>query len=292
MYRSLLKTPFRCGAIRHVALKPSASVIQKYQEQLEKKARALGVGSVDELKEKLKDEIKEKKKEFNAMDPLKTLEEYEQKQAQTAQNGANNGEVRKPIDKKTPTAPYKTLGSFVDVDKVKILPPKELEFVWRARFQTTERALHATVGAKQFATLFANAFRNPSFVLPLPRGDDGYEMHFVQWAFVGPDTTHCMLTTLAEYQLHKEYAKPHTTLMFHQELIEESELVLMNGQVESDVSLTLDEAQLLVLNVQRFYGGLTESEGSKRKVELLRDFTSGNPNFNMEKLIEEAASFD
>lgn len=68
--------------------------------------------------------------------------------------------------------------------------------------------------------------------------------------------------------------------------------MLMNGQVELDVSLTMDEAQLLVLNVQRFYGGLKESEGSKRKLALLRDFTSGNPNFDMKKLVEEAASFD
>ena len=109
---------------------------------------------------------------------------------------------------------------------------------------------------------------------------------------MGPHTTHCMLTSLAEYKLHKEYAKPHTTLMFHQELVDEVGKVLMNGQVEEDVPLSMDEAQLLVLNVQRFYGGLTESEGSKRKLELLKEFTAGNPDFNMERLIEEAASFD
>jgi len=97
---------------------------------------------------------------------------------------------------------------------------------------------------------------------------------------------------LAEYKLHNEYAKPHTTLMFHQELVDETGLVLMNGQLEKDSLMTLDEAQLLVLNVQRFYGGLTESLGSARKLALLKAFTSGSEDFDMDKLIEEAASFD
>lgn len=267
------------------------SPLEKYRAKLEKKARELGVASVEDLKAKLKDEIEQKKKELNAVDPLKELEEYEKAQAAKVQKKASN-KVRGAIDKATPKAPYKTLSSFLDVDKVKELPEKEVDFLWRARFQQKERALHATLNATQFANIFANAFKNPNFILPLPKDGEGYEMHFVQWAFVGPHTTHCMLTSLAEYKLHKEYAKPHTTLMFHQELVDEVGKVLMNGQVEEDVPLSMDEAQLLVLNVQRFYGGLTESEGSKRKLELLKEFTAGNPDFSMERLIEEAASFD
>lgn len=285
----------RASLLRSFATKPETP-LEKYKHKLEQKAKEVGALDVNELKEKLKDEIEAKKKEFNAVDPLKELEEYELKQAEELKKKKRveetNPAIRAAIDKDTPKEPYKTLASFIDVEKVRELPRKELEFIWRARFQNKERTLQAVLEAQQFATIFANAFKNPNFVLPLPRGEDGYEIHFVQWGFPGPNTTHCMLTTLAEYQLHKEYAKPHTTLMFHQELIEDKEVVLMNGQVESDVSLTLDEAQLLVLNVQRFYGGLKESEGTKRKVALLRDFTAGNPNFDMKKLVEEAASFD
>ncbi|PSK39386.1 hypothetical protein C7M61_001997 [Candidozyma pseudohaemuli] len=285
----------RSSILRSFATKPETP-LEKYKLKLEQKAKEVGALNVDELKEKLKDEIEAKKKEFNAVDPLKELEEYELKQAEELkkkkQAEETNPAIRAAIDKTVPKEPYKTLSSFIDVEKVRELPLKELEFIWRARFQNKERTLQAFLESQQFATIFANAFKNPNFVLPLPRGDDGYEIHFVQWGFPGPNTTHCMLTTLAEYQLHKEYAKPHTTLMFHQELIEDKEVVLMNGQVESDVSLTMDEAQLLVLNVQRFYGGLKESEGSKRKLALLRDFTAGNPEFDMKKLVEEAASFD
>lgn len=272
------------------------TAFDKYQEKLKQKAQNEGVSTIEELKAKYQEEIKEKKKEMNAIDPLKELEEYERQQAEQLKaqkrKQQEEGGIRGGIDKNTPKLPYKTLSSYMAVDKIRELPMKELEFLWRARFQNKDRSLQAVLEGHQFATIFANAFKNPNFILPLPKGEDGYEMHFVQWSFVGGDTTHCMLTSLAEYQLHGEFAKPHTTLEFHQELLEEKEVVLMNGQVESDVPIAMDEAQLLVLNVQRFYGGLKDSEATKRKVALLRDFTSGNRNFDIQKLIEEAASFD
>ncbi|CAG89420.2 DEHA2F15796p [Debaryomyces hansenii CBS767] len=268
-------------------------VLQKYRDKLNEKANALGLKDVDDLKEKLKDDIEKKKKEFSAIDPLKELEEYERRQAlEISKNDDKTIKVRSPIDKNKPQAPYKVLDSFVDVEKLKDLPLKELEFIWRARFQNIERTMVAVLNNLQFASMYANAFKNPSFILPLAKNEDGYEMHFVQWSFIGPKTTHCMLTTVAEYKLHKEYAKPHTTLMFHQELSNSKDVVLMNGQVEEESSLTMDEAQLLVLNVQRFYGGIASAKGNEKKLALLRDFTSGNADFNMEELIAEAASID
>lgn len=278
------------SSLRFYATK-AQTPLERYQEQLQKKAQELGVTNVDDLKEKLKDQINQKKREFNAVDPLKELDQYEQQQAEKVKKNRENKD-RGAIDKTVPKTPFKTLASYLDVEKVRQLPEKEVEFLWRARFQNKERSLLAMLNATQFANIFANAFKNPNFILPLPKEGDGYEMHFVQWATVGPDTTHCMLTSLAEYKLHKEYAKPHTTLMFHQELVDDIGAVLMNGQVEKDAALSLDEAQLLVLNVQRFYGGLTESPGSQRKLALLRAFTSGDAEFDMSKLIEEAASFD
>lgn len=257
---------------------PQSAYAEKYQAQLERKAQQMGM-TVEQMKEKMKSEIEERKKAMNAADPLAELEEHQRKQA------AQAGEVRSGFDPKLKASPYKTLSLFVDTAKLQELPPKELLMIWRARFQSMDRAMAAVVQAEQFGELYANAFRYPSFVLPLPRGD-GYEMHFVQWSFVGPQTTHCMLTSLAEYKLHKEYAKPHTTLMFHQELVEPCGVVLMNGQLEAD-TLSMDEAQLLVLNVQRFYGvGLAAPE---RKLALLKAFATGDKEFSTEKLIEESS---
>lgn len=284
--RALPRVPVRGLSVLAARL----NVLEKYKAQLEKKAKELGVGSVDELKETLKDEIEAKKKEFRASDPLVKLEEYEKRRAELREKNAGD-KVRDAIDLSAPKEPFKTLSLYLDVEKVKVLPNKELEYLWRARFDGKEQVILAVLNALQYANIFSNAYKNPSFILPLPRGD-GYEMHFVQWAFVGPKTTHCMLTSLAEYKLHGEFAKPHTTLMFHLELVEDAGVVLMNGQVEDDAPLTMEDAQLLVLNVQRFYGGLVDSPGSKRKLALLEDFTLGNPNFDTDKLIEEAASMD
>lgn len=293
--RTFLRIPLK-PQVRYLVQKNDLA--SKYAQQLQKKAEKLGLRSVEELKEKLLDEISEKKKAMNSVDPLAELEEYERKQAeelrlrQAKQKQQGSSKIREAIDSSTPKQPYKTLDSFLDLDKVKSLPKAELQYIWRARFANQERSLHATLEAPQFAGIFANAFKNPSFVLPLPKDGEGYEMHFVQWAFVGPHTTHCLLTSLAEYKLHKEYAKPHTTLMFHQELVSDSGIVLMNGRVEDDVPLTMDEAQLLLLNVQRFYGGMANADSSQRKLKMLRAFTLGDSSFDMEKLIEEAALMD
>lgn len=268
-----------------------ADLASKYHAKLQQKAQELGLKDVEQLKTSLKDELEKKKKEFSSVDPLAELEECERRLAVDTQRDRDNViKVRSPIKKDTPKEPFKTLNLFIDVEKAFALPKKELELIWRARFLNAERTMNASLSAVQFSNMYANAFKNPSFILPLPKGGDGYEMHFVQWSFVGPQTTYCMFTTVAEYKLHKEYAKPHTTLMFHQELAEKTDVVLMNGQVEEDVSLTLDEAQLLVMNTQRFYGGLATQ--SPKKLQLLRAFTLGSEDFSMDELINEATSFE
>lgn len=289
-YRLLLRSVPRRAAY-------STAALDKYRAQLERKAKELGAQSVDELQETLKSEIEAKKKQFNKVDPLKELEEYERRQAQeAARDRAQTIKVRLPIDRDTPKLPYKTMGLYIDVAKARELPPRELQYLWRARFHDREGALHASLDTLQFAKMYARAFKTPSFILPLPRPDGGdaggYEMHFVQWSFVGPHTTHCMLTTVAEYKLHREYAKPHTTLMFHQELSQLHGVVLMNGQVEKEAALTADEATLLVLNVQRFYGGIGDPARDAARAALLQQFGAGLAEFDMEALIAEATAMD
>lgn len=270
----------------------SSSVYQKYQEKLQEKAKKLGFKSVEELNESLKSELETKKKELNAIDPLKDLQGFEEEQAQKMAKNMKDHQIkiRNPIPKDAPEVPYKTLNSFIDVDKIKELNKQEIEFIWRARFQKDDRSLVGVLSATQFAQMYALGFKYKTFVLPLPKDTDGYEMHFVQWAFVGPQTAHCMLTTLAEYKLHKEYAKPHTTLMFHQELAMDKDVVLMNSHIEKESNVSLEEAHLLILNIQRFYGAMKSTSASK--IDLLHSFNSGDDKFDMEKLIEEATSFD
>lgn len=262
-------------------------LLEKYKEKLNAKAKNLGLKNAEELKEHMKEEIENKKKELDALDPLKQLEDYEKIQAAKS-NKSNVIKTRGPISKDSLAAPFKTLSSYLDVEKIAELPRKEIEYIWRARFQNKENTFAAALDDVQFASLYANAFKNSQFILPLPR-NEGYEMHFIQWSFVGPKTTHCMFTTVAEYKLHQEYAKPHTVLSFHQELAESKGVVLMNGTLESDAGLSMDEVQLLILNMQRFYGA-TKSAKDEKKVQMLRRFNSGDPNFDMDELIKEAIS--
>ncbi|CCH44463.1 hypothetical protein BN7_4027 [Wickerhamomyces ciferrii] len=253
----------------------------------------LGASNVDELKEKLKDELEKTRKELNKIDPLKELEEYERKQAIEAQEKkAHENKLRKGRDPTAPEKPYKTLSSFVDVEKISELPLKELEYIWRARFAKHDNALISLVPGEVFDKLYKNARENPTFVLPLPREGEGFDLHYIQWQFVGPNTVHCMFTTLMEFKVHKEFARPHTSIIFHTELKDDKDVVLMNGTVEKDAAVKLPESQLLLLNVQRFYGVLAETEASKRRLQLLKDFTSGSSNFTVEALLAEAQSLE
>ncbi|CAG99360.1 Atp11p [Kluyveromyces lactis] len=272
------------------------SLEQQYKDKLLDKAREQGFNSIEELKNSLKEEIEKKKLELNRIDPLKELEDYEQR----TKMSSNIAKSRGPIDPSMPKQPFKTLDSFLDVEKVKNLSKQECEFLWRARWANKDNVLNAVVPIDIWEKISALAKENPFFVIPLPREraveetaaesaekqEPAMEMHYIQWQFVGPKTVHCIMTTLAEYKLHKEFARPHTTLQFHLDLAKEKNIVLMNGQVESDSNVSLPESQLLLLNVQRFYGAMGQDSGfAQKRVQLLKDFTNGSPNFNVDLLV-------
>ncbi|GMF56897.1 unnamed protein product [[Candida] boidinii] len=68
----------------------------------------------------------------------------------------------------------------------------------------------------------------------------------------------------------------------------------MNGIVEKEASINMQESQLLLLNIQRFYGGLshTQSEISKKRLELVEIFNTGKKTFDVEELISLAQSME
>ncbi|EJS42102.1 atp11p [Saccharomyces arboricola H-6] len=277
---------------------------EKYSKKLLGEAQKQGFNSVEELKNHLKETIKYKKLEFNKIDPLKELEEYQQR-TQMANNNSKNmmTKPRSPLDPNAPKVPFKTLNSFLNVAKIKDLSKQEVEFLWRARWAQKDNALSAVIPVGIYDKMMANARNNPIFVLPLPRQiqsedtkpneDQGMELHYIQWHFVGPQTTHCMMTSLAEYKLHQEFARPHTTLQFHSDLVKDKGIVCMNGHVESDTNVSVQDAHLLLLNIQRFYGAMGEDTPvAKQRVQLLRDFSKGSPQFTVEKLISLSQSME
>lgn len=293
-FRRSARLLFKRSAVCSSAQFQRASVdpVERYRAQLEHKAKEIGAASIDELKAKLEETIKAKRYEFNKVDPLKELEEYEQQAQVAAREKYEQNKLRDPRPIDLPEKPYKTLSSYIAVDKAQDLTPQEIEVIWAARFRHKDDSLTSVVPSSVWDKLARNARENPTFVLPLPREGDGMEMHYVQWAFVGPHTVHCMFTTLLEFKTHGEYARPHTTVVFHTELQEPKGLVLMSGTVEKDSSVGLPEAQLLLLNIQRFYGAMHDTPATQRRLKLLMDFTSGSKDFSVDKLVEEAQSLD
>lgn len=76
MFRLILRHP-RVWAPARFPVRLNSSLAAKYQAKLAERAKQLGLKDVDELKQHLKDEIEEKKKQMNHVDPLKELEEFE-----------------------------------------------------------------------------------------------------------------------------------------------------------------------------------------------------------------------
>lgn len=126
----------------------------------------------------------------------------------------------------------------------------------------------------------------PMFLLPLAREGQGVEMHLLQWTFPHADAATVLFTSLAEYKLRGEFASPHTTLTHHTELAGEKGVVLVQGAVVGE-GVTVSEAGILVLGLQRFYGAL-EDAGAERRRGLVEMFGRGDEGFNVQELIEEA----
>lgn len=218
----------------------------------------------------------------------------------------------------------KPLDSFIDVEKIRALPPKEVEAIWRLRHASNPNSICAVVPYELYQRIAAAARQNPQFILPLPRtkteeeptdneGEtktttkSGADIHFLQWGFHPPaspprenataaelanaHTSTIIFTQLAAYKLHGAYAQPHTTVTHHLDLAESNGLVLMLGQVMPDAGVSNAEASWLVSCVQRFYdfGG----QASGRKGELLKMFTQGDvANFKVEELMEESEKIE
>lgn len=282
------------------------SVADRYRAKLEQKAAAEGANSIQDLKDKYQDKIESQKKIFDETDPYAKINAQSSNNDETPtlnQTGAAASEAIKNAPK-VPSSDIKDLDSFIDVSKFKLHNRKEIEMLWKMRFSANPRAICGIIEGDTFSHMYKNARQNPMFVLPLPREDssakedidasekNGIEMHLVQWSFVGPYTIHCIFTTLAEYKLHQEYARPHTTLIIHSDLLADKGFALMNGNIEKDAAIGVEESHLLTLFLQKFYSASPDTEAGKRKLAILSGFTQGDTNFSIDNLVAEVERLD
>lgn len=210
--------------IRHVATRRhnSTTIQEKYQKQLEHKARAEGFESVEQLKVAYQERLQNLRKKISqeldkATNPQAHLDAAQQPQQQHVQKPFHpppppeaqpNIQTSQPSKKDSSGAPgIKPLSSYLDLDKVSSLPNKEIEYIWRLRHASDSQSLCAVIPLEVYKRIYESAKTHPRFILPLPRpaaddgsGDvkqsaDGFDareartasdIHFLQWSFHPP----------------------------------------------------------------------------------------------------------
>lgn len=147
------------------------------------------------------------------------------------------------------------------------------------------RFLSATIPAPIYASMLETARQTPQFILPLPRAG-GEEFFFLQWQFFEDGQATVVFTSLGEYKLKGEWARPFLSVTHWTELAapagdgpEHQGAVFMRAEITSTAPpklaklpagmpaaasaspqepterflLTPADAQLLMLGLQRFY---------------------------------------
>ncbi|KAF1845567.1 ATP11-domain-containing protein [Cucurbitaria berberidis CBS 394.84] len=283
-------------------------ILAKYREKLESKAKQEGVKDISELKERHKDKINELRQQAIVPGATGPLTPPPSPQGASPSSPSSKAQSPwpspppppSPQSRNAPPPGVKTLNSFLDLPKIRELPEKEIQALWRLRHASNPQSIHFSVPATTFRSLLETAKRHPSFVLPVPReipkeSADGVpaegetqqaaELHYLQFAHPHVDTTTLLFTSLAEFKLRGEFASPHTTITFHQELADSHNLVLGQGIVTEGNNVSVDDARWLVMCMQKFY---VQSEEGKGREALLHQFTRGDSGFKVERLIDEA----
>ncbi|KAF7537568.1 hypothetical protein G7054_g3610 [Neopestalotiopsis clavispora] len=285
----------------------SRNIAEKYKDKLDRKAREEGHSDVSSLKAAYADKIIEQRTKNKisvpGLDALLADEEAppaaaarpQETQQQTSAPGAGSH----PNPPKQPAAArpastksgIKPLSEILDMDKARELPVKELGAVWRLRHASQASSLCAVIdavdvrppradgpGAPQLCAARAPRRGAPRDPLPAvgvrPRVPHGHgPVHAarrVQGARrVGPAA-------------HERHALLDAGVAARQGV------VLMAGNVVDGRGANVQDAQWLVMLMQRFYGPeALAGDGAKRK--LLEQFAMGaNGGFTVEKLLEES----
>jgi ATP synthase F1 complex assembly factor 1 len=254
-----------------------------------------GLKDINSLREAYKNKIEALRKEAAGQSFQKSISKPQPTDAPTIPStpfqpppppGPQSSSASSP-SKRTAPPGVKTLSSIIDIDKALTLPLKELEYIWRLRHASNAQSLCAIVPGPIYAHIALNARKHPQFVLPVPREGQGAEMHFLQWTFPHIHTTSILFTTLAEYKLKGEFASPHTTVNMHTELLEPKGVVLAQGQVMADRGVSADDGKWLFMCLQKFYGVQQGMDGGGLRRKLLQQFTSGDKEFQVQKLLDE-----
>ncbi|KAJ1822795.1 hypothetical protein LPJ56_000618 [Coemansia sp. RSA 2599] len=244
---------------------------EKYREKLLEKAKAEGVSTIDELKQKV---IKEHRQSSSVP---------EEKTPQTPKAVGAREVEKRPLpsrrnkgDSNLPPN-VKTLDQIMRLDLLEPKDAEEIGHIWN-QYHATKNTISAAIPIETYRGLLEVARKNPLFVLPLPR-DEGVEFFFLQF-----DHHQVHFTSLIEYKTNTVNARPYLTLTHYTDLAESKGVVLMRGELDSECNLIdTQNAQYLALQMQQFY-----VTGGPEKRAILENFNQRPELFNYQELIDLA----
>ncbi|EFX03179.1 f1f0 ATP synthase assembly protein [Grosmannia clavigera kw1407] len=300
------KTP-ASASVRADPISPSAAVLERYRNRLAAKAQSEGVADIEALRTAYANKITELRRKDAVVLDVPTAQQKEPTSSTSSTSSTSTSPSTTPSSSSTTSSSSsrgaRPLSPFLDLEKSRSLGADELTAVWRLRLAADPSSLCAVIPAATYAAMEAAARARPQFVLPVPHPEQGAEVHFLQWTFDEQTRSSTVLfTQLAEYKLRGEFAQPHTTVTHHTDLATDCGVVLMQGQVMTDRGASVDSARWLVMCLQRFYGawaipGTTQTtetaaatldrEGIRNRRMLLQWFAAGDPQFSIERLMEE-----
>jgi len=284
----------------------SRSVLEKYRDKLDRKAKEEGLPDIDSLKKAYSDKIEKLRKEADVVVPPRPPTAPSSTSSSTPESSAPSSPAStapstppsspsptKSETQKESSSGIKPLSSYLDLEKATTLPVRELTAVWRLRHASSPLNLSAVIPTETYTQMDSLARTHPQFVLPVPHPDQGAEMHFLQWTWdPATKTSTVLFTQLAEYKARGEFAQPHTTVTHHLDFAGDKGVVLMQGQVVENRGVKPEDAQWLLMCLQRFYGAADAGGADKVRVEarrnLLEWFAKGDSRFTVEALLEEA----
>ncbi|KAJ2719422.1 hypothetical protein GGI07_005223 [Coemansia sp. Benny D115] len=257
---------------------------EKYRTKLLQRAQAEGVSSIDELKQKVlgaaADSAAHEAPLAGESEPADTAQSAKTPKGTAASPSASSRAARagsRNGSQSNLPPGVKTLDQIMKLEMLESKTAEQVGQIWTQYHSAKNNTISACIPTDAYASLLQTARKNPLFVLPLPRAE-GIEFFFMQF-----DHHQVHFTSLIEYKTNTVNARPYLTLTHYTDLMESHGVVLMRGEVDEDGFVDAQNAQLLALQMQRFY--LTGSDHMK---ELVRRFNHDPQQFSYEDLIAAA----
>ncbi|KAI8318573.1 ATP11-domain-containing protein [Martensiomyces pterosporus] len=243
---------------------------EKYHDKLLQRAKEQGLRTVEELKQKIKE------------DEIKKAPQGDSKSSGEPSVRVQDGDARKlnrrsNLSSNNLPPNVKSLDEIMKIDLLSTKSTEEIGEIWN-QYHGTKDMISAAIPARTYKDLLKTASKNPLFVIPLPR-EEGVEFFFMQF-----DYHQVHFTSLIEYKTNTVNARPYLTLTHYTDLIDDKEVVLMRGELEGERKLIdVQNAQYLALQMQQFY-----VTGGPEKRALLEKFNQQPEKFDYQELIEAA----